>query len=189
MTKESQKFFLILALSIIGTFSYGYYRFIYTEDYPVTVYAPCDPLTQSCFVAVCDPNEEECSGDVATDTSYYVSTRRPAYAVPDCDPNDDACQEKLPCLPEDSLCVNTYCDATVLGEGERCSDESDKALIEEAQASEQEGAATEEEGAEDTATNDEASATEETASDEGTATDETKSTGAPNIDPSAVIVQ
>ncbi|MDD5083734.1 MAG: hypothetical protein PHT88_02205 [Candidatus Moranbacteria bacterium] len=125
MDEQSKKFFVLLALIAIFSAGFSYYRFIYSLTYDVSVGVACDPKTQSCFVAQCDPEAEECTGDPTEDTSYYAILHKEARNMPDCDPNDDACQAMLVCQEGERKCSVTYCDETTVAQGERCSDESD----------------------------------------------------------------
>lgn len=128
---KSKIFFLLFFLAIVGAIGGAYYRFVVTQDYSIEANAECDPLIESCFVHLCDPEAgEECTGDTKEDTTYYKHVRRMAKNIPLCDPNNEDCTA-LSCPVGEADCEEILCDKNTVVGSERCSDESD-ALVEEA---------------------------------------------------------
>ncbi len=123
--EKSKWFFLLLFLSIGISVGYAYYRFVYARNYSVEMHVPCDPAANTCFVLVCDPEAEECSGDPIQDTTFHSVLDKMAYAIPACDPKEDACMASLVCNDGEKNCMMSYCEESALEDGERCSDESD----------------------------------------------------------------
>ncbi len=127
LNKSSKIFFLLMFLLIVTVVSFMYYKFIFAGNYTVEGSGECDPAEQSCFVHVCDTAmEEECSGDIAQDTSYYKLIHRLAKNIPLCDPNNEDCQP-FACPQGESGCEDVYCseESVLMIEGDRCSDASD----------------------------------------------------------------
>jgi hypothetical protein len=111
-------FFLLIGISI----GFTYYKYVIQEDYMVKAQAPCDPYTESCFVAVCDPEEEECTGNVDEDTTYYKILYRNAQNIPPCDANsEEGCNASLTCWDGESECEIVACSPDAVEEGEECS--------------------------------------------------------------------
>jgi hypothetical protein len=121
MDKKSKIFFLVFFLLIALSVGASYYRFFIAKDYIIEAQADCDPAAETCFVYVCDPQSEECSGDPEEDTSYYKVVHRKAANILLCDPNAEGC-DALVCQPDEEDCEETLCDSNDLAEGEQCSD-------------------------------------------------------------------
>jgi hypothetical protein len=119
--KQSKIFFLALFLLIALSVGVSYYRFFVAKDYIIEAEAECDPAAEACFVYVCDPQAEECSGDPEEDTSYYKVVHRKAANIPLCDPSAESC-DALVCQPDEKDCEETLCDPNDLAEGDLCSD-------------------------------------------------------------------
>jgi hypothetical protein len=119
--KQSKIFFLALFLLIALSVGVSYYRFFVAKDYVIEAQADCDPAAEACFVSVCDPQEEQCSGDPEEDTSYYKVVHRKAANIPLCNPNDEGC-DALVCQPDEEGCEEILCDPNSLAEGQQCSD-------------------------------------------------------------------
>lgn len=94
----------ILALSI-----FCYQKYVINNDYSVYAEALCDPSVEICFVYVCDPEIEECTGNPEEDTSYYKEVVRMANRFPNCDPNSDECLIAQ-CAEGEIDCRVTLCD-------------------------------------------------------------------------------
>ena len=121
MDKKSKIFFLVLILCIAGSVWFTYYRIVMRQDYIVESQADCDPTSEKCFVYLCDPSTENCTGDVDADTSYYKLSRRKANMIPKCDPTDASC---LPftCGKNETDCEEIFCDAQTVKKGDECND-------------------------------------------------------------------
>jgi hypothetical protein len=111
-------FFVLVFLSIAAS----YYRFFIIRDYTIHVQAPCDPTVEKCFVYECDDSLGECTGDPATDVTYYKLLDRSAQNMPTCNPNEGACEAYV--CPENEMgCTIATCDeALAESEGVYCSD-------------------------------------------------------------------
>lgn len=121
MDKKSKIFFVVFFLLIAGSIGAAYYRYFVLRDYMIEAQASCDPFTENCFVYVCDPSVEECTGDPEEDTSYYKNISRNAKNIPLCDPVEEGC-EALVCPVDEVDCTVTLCDADTASEGEVCND-------------------------------------------------------------------
>jgi len=112
MDKRSKILFLVFFLVLAGSIFLTYYRYMVIRDYVIEAQVGCDPMTESCFVYVCDPeNGEECTGDPEQDTSYYKLLHRNAKNIPLCDPEEADCLVAV-CQPEEADCQVTLCDST-----------------------------------------------------------------------------
>ena len=112
MDKKSKILFLVFFLVLAGSIFLTYYRYMIVRDYVIEAQVSCDPMTESCFVYVCDPeNGEECTGDSEQDTSYYKLLHRNAKNIPLCDPTEADCLVAV-CLPGEADCQVTFCDPT-----------------------------------------------------------------------------
>lgn len=108
---KSSKILLVLAVSLLAiSVSASYYRYVVLNDYTIKAEIDCDPLYESCFVYICDPAEEECTGVPEEDTWYYKNFFRNAKNLPGCDPyGSDTCtafvcgENEVGCYEE--LCV------------------------------------------------------------------------------------
>lgn len=122
MDKKSKIFFLAFFLLLVASAGAGYYRFFVVGSYPVEGRAACDPSRESCFISiVCDPDNEECSGDPQQDTAYYKIVRTKATDVIPCHPGAKSCNLQA-CRPDESDCEEILCDPKNLAEGEVCTD-------------------------------------------------------------------
>lgn len=126
--QKSKNFFLVFFILILLSVAYAYYHFVYKQEYSVMLHVPCNPQTKSCFVSECDPTLEACTGDASHDVSYYKILNKQASAMPRCNPADADCQKLLKCSKDEEQCSVTYCDASMIDIGERCSDTSDKTV-------------------------------------------------------------
>ncbi|MFA9262882.1 MAG: hypothetical protein ACEQSB_06070, partial [Undibacterium sp.] len=111
-------FFFLVFLSVGAS----YYRFFVVRDYTVHVQAPCDPAAEKCFVYECDDSIGECTGDPASDTTYYKLVDRSAHSMPMCNPADSACGAYV-CPESEVGCTVSVCDDVLAeSEGVYCSD-------------------------------------------------------------------
>ncbi|MFZ3043541.1 MAG: hypothetical protein WA058_00285 [Minisyncoccia bacterium] len=121
MDKKSKILFVILFVLIAGSAGATYYRYVVQRDYTIEAEATCDPQIESCFVHICDSAAgEECTGDPATDTSYYKIIDRKAKNIPLCDPAAEGCGA-LTCPVGENDCTIILCDPTEVAGGDTCS--------------------------------------------------------------------
>lgn len=109
MDNKSKIFFAVFFLLFVGSIAATYHKTLVLQDYMIEAEAPCDPYTESCFVYICNPIEEECTGDPEEDTSYYKNISRNAKYIPRCDTEDESC-DALVCPPDEADCSMTLCD-------------------------------------------------------------------------------
>lgn len=114
MTKKSRAFFLVFFLIFIGSIGLAYYRYYIQRDYIITSQAACDPYVETCFVSLCDSNEDECSENPDENISYYKDISRNAKNVPVCNPTEEGCSA-LSCPVGETDCEVTLCDTNVNG--------------------------------------------------------------------------
>lgn len=85
----------------------------------------CSPERSACFARdICDTEDESCGEeDVPTETSYYKTVERKAYAFPEACASGslDApeCAD-LSCRPGETECAETFCSDETVPEGETC---------------------------------------------------------------------
>ena len=118
---KSKIFFLVFFLAIVSTVGVAYYRFIFAKNYSIEAQSECDPSKDACFVHVCDPEAEECTGDKTEDTSYYKVMNRLAKNIPLCDPNTAGCEAMI-CPQGEEGCEETLCSEDTWIEGDTCND-------------------------------------------------------------------
>lgn len=109
--EKNTKIILTFVLALIfAVATYAHIKYRVGMDYAVTFDGPCAPTEESCFVAHCDPEYEECTGNPQDDISYYKLFTKRAHDLPLCDPHDEDCRATL-CVPQDE-CEVQYCDAS-----------------------------------------------------------------------------
>lgn len=111
MDNRTKAVFVLFLLSILVLTFFVYKKYFIDRSYPVYAEVPCDPVSESCFVYRCNPEEEECTGIPDEDTSYYKKVERRASSLPLCDPNIEGCAVSL-CEENASDCTITLCDAS-----------------------------------------------------------------------------
>ncbi len=124
MDTKSKILLAVLSLLIVGSVGTAYYRYMVVRDYAVEMQTDCDPMSETCFIYVCDPEVEECSGNPEEDTWYYKMFRRNAANIPICDPSEEGCEAYV-CAEGERDCEEILCDETTLAEfdaGDACSD-------------------------------------------------------------------
>lgn len=119
MSFTSKHLYIILVILIVVSIGATYYRIFVARDYIVQAEIDCDPKTESCFVYICDPEEEECTGDIEEDTWYYKLISKKAANIDICDPEEEECEE-LFCEEGEENCEITNCNSAELGEEEEC---------------------------------------------------------------------
>jgi hypothetical protein len=110
MNKFSKYFFVLIILSLICVMGYRYYEYIYLRNFLLDVNVPCDPTTEQCFVADCEPGPD-------CDSTPYAKVEIIAHDAPVC-LEEHAC-ESFSCDGINS-CNVTYCSADSLVDGEVC---------------------------------------------------------------------
>ncbi|NTV41140.1 MAG: hypothetical protein HGA61_02605 [Candidatus Moranbacteria bacterium] len=92
------------------------------HDYIIESEIDCDPSAEKCFVYLCDPGTEQCTGIEEEDIFYYKIARRRASNIPLCDPVLEGCDQFL-CSEGEKDCEIRFCDQQVAAEkGEECND-------------------------------------------------------------------
>lgn len=119
MDNKSKIFFAVFFFLVVGSIVATYHRVFVLRDYMIEAQAPCDPYTESCFVYICDPSAEECTGDPEADTLYYKNISRNAKNIPLCDVEDESC-EALTCPLDEMDCSVTLCDSETATEDTIC---------------------------------------------------------------------
>ena len=109
-------FCVAIAISVGAAF----YKFFVLRDYSIQTQAKCDPYTEECFIHRCDSTAEECTGDPATDTSYYKLVDRKAKNIPLCNPAEEGC-DVTTCSSNEDQCVVTLCDVNTVEAAVECS--------------------------------------------------------------------
>jgi len=101
MVKALNVLLLVFIGLIILTVTSSYYKFMVASDYIVESTAPCDPLTESCFIEACEEgSDEECT------TTYYKIVYRNAQNV-SCD-FDNTCDYS--CSIDEADCGDIFCN-------------------------------------------------------------------------------
>ncbi len=102
-------FFIIFGFLILGSIVFTYCRVVIEKDYIISAETDCDPYSEKCFIYVCDPATEECTGDPEEDNWYYKIIKRKAYNIPSCNPNDEEC-DALICPNGEEDCGYAFCE-------------------------------------------------------------------------------
>lgn len=112
-------FFTVILLVIIFSFR----RYVVEHDYLVEMRVGCDPMTDHCFIGVCDPEMgERCSDDPdLTSEYYYAVIRRNAKHLPACGLNAEGCPTTA-CQVGEEECEIRYCTDEDTETGAECSD-------------------------------------------------------------------
>ncbi|MDD3437365.1 MAG: hypothetical protein PHC64_09475 [Candidatus Gastranaerophilales bacterium] len=102
-------FFVFLVALFISAVTISYYKYFIVKDFLVQAETECDPTEERCFIWVCDPAEEDCTGDPEEDTWYYKYIMKKAYLLPDCDIfYDEDCPS--PVCNEFEDCEEIFCE-------------------------------------------------------------------------------
>lgn len=117
----SRYFILMILVVVVAVFGYRFNAYVLEKDYTILANTICDPLTESCFVADCDPDE-----DSDCDISPYKKVEILAHEAPAC-LLEHTC-EQFACSTES--CVVTECSEEDLEEGEVCALVTDTLLEE-----------------------------------------------------------
>jgi hypothetical protein len=118
MTRGSKIFFLILALLIVGSVGFTFWRIFIAKDYQIIAEVSCDTMTESCFFW----EDEEGA------YTYKMISKKASniYACEQTEPSTPAgrdkidCTEELSCLESEEDCEYIVCDPAELAEGEVC---------------------------------------------------------------------
>lgn len=120
MDKKSKIFFVVFFGVIILITVFSFVKYFVLKDYYIKVEVDCDPQKESCFVYVCDPQEDsECPVNPEERTSYYKFIDKKAKSIPLCSIDDIDCPV-LVCSPEED-CQEIVCGSDTVAEGEECS--------------------------------------------------------------------
>ncbi len=77
---RSHLFTVLFMLVILASVSLIYYKYIVQKDFDIMAKIPCNPSSESCFVASCDAEgDPRCQGQ---STVYYKVLYKKAYALP-----------------------------------------------------------------------------------------------------------
>jgi len=122
MDKKSIILFVLLFATVAVFVALTYYRVMVRRDYIVSVEVDCDPAVEQCFVAVCDPAEDEtCSENPDEQTYYYKIINKNVRNIIPCDWPAEECPA-LACAPGEAECEEIFCDESAAAAGEVCSD-------------------------------------------------------------------
>lgn len=118
---------IVFVLAVLSSVGATYYRYMVQKDFLVKYETPCDPSQGTCFVYECDPEIEECTGNLEEDTTYYSLMYRKAFNIPACDAGVEGdCDSAYICPLEEAECSVVTCDEeTSLGEETTCSNPED----------------------------------------------------------------
>lgn len=111
ITRGSKIFFLVLALLIIGSIGFTFWRIFIAKDYQIIAEVSCDTMTESCFFY-----EDE-------DGAYtYKIISKKAANIYACEQTENKidCNEELSCLENEEDCEYMVCDPAELADGEVC---------------------------------------------------------------------
>lgn len=110
MDKRSKILLWVLVAAVALSVALAFYRTIIKHDYLISQEISCNPETESCFVLVCDPAEDDtCVGTEAERTSYYKIIEKKAYNIPLCDSSAGDCPEPA-CTEGESDCQIILCE-------------------------------------------------------------------------------
>jgi hypothetical protein len=114
-----------LVILFLASLGFSFYKFYIVRDYMIYGHTECDPSESVCFVYVCDPETEECTGNEDEDTEYYALIEKNASQIPVCDPSTEEC-EPLTCASDETDCRVSFCDETLAAKEEvECSSPED----------------------------------------------------------------
>lgn len=141
-TKTRILYWVGAASFVVGVLA-TFYLFILKGDFYISVSAPCDPETESCYYWVCKPDYWfDCTGDPEEDIFIYKIVRKKASELSSCDPvvEQSGFFSKLidekecppPTCEEGGDCETIYCGSSDPKEVEECySDDLYDSLVEE----------------------------------------------------------
>lgn len=135
MDKKAKIVFFLFILSVLILVFFLYKKHFLDKDYLIFAEIPCDPSLESCFVSLCNSDEEECAGVLEEDTTYFKKLERHAELIPSCDPNREGCFVAQ-CDAENVGCGITLCNPNE----DECSSPEDFLVPEESFESDSEGA-------------------------------------------------
>lgn len=111
--KRSPVYFLgISILVLIAIVGYRYQQYVVDHNFKLKVNTSCDPTTEACFQADCDP-----ASDAECDTSPYKKVSILAKEAPAC-LEEHSC-EAFTCDGKAS-CSISYCSESEVSDGEVC---------------------------------------------------------------------
>lgn len=119
MDTKNRIFFWVFGLLILGSVTAAFLKYFIFLDYVIQAEIDCDPETENCYVYICNPKEEECTGDPEEDTWYYKIINKKAFNFPNCDPNaDENCV--IDCYPGEEDCEIELCNPEDPVSGQEC---------------------------------------------------------------------
>lgn len=106
-------FLIIFALLILGSIAATYIKFAVLKDYQIVAETTCDPLTEKCFMYICDQTvDDTCPIQEEERITYYKIISKKAATIAQCEATTEkiGCNEELTCTPGEMSCSYTYCD-------------------------------------------------------------------------------
>lgn len=117
---KTKIYYLVISSLILVAVAITFFKYFVFKDYVVVTQVECDPTLERCFVAACDPSQDEtCSENPSEQTSYYKIIQKKASHMPMCDPADATC---IVSCSGDLSCKEILCDDLTTQDGESCSD-------------------------------------------------------------------
>lgn len=120
MDKKSKILLWSLFFLMAGSLFFMYYKTFVLRDYLIQSEIECDPYIETCFVSLCNSDDEECTSESIENASYYKIIRRLAKNIPSCDQTSPICS--LNCGENEEGCTYELCDVSSVEEGVFCSD-------------------------------------------------------------------
>jgi len=114
-TMGNKIFYVVLALLLIGSVGFTFWRIVVQKDYQIIAEVSCNPVFESCFYYEAEEPDE----------SYnYKLISKKARTIYLCEQTEEklGCDEELSCLEGEEACDYTMCDPENLGEEEVCSE-------------------------------------------------------------------
>ena len=101
--------FAVLILTVVG---FRYSEYVIHRNFTMDVYAPCDPLTETCFVSSCLPAENP-----GCPVGPYKKIEIKNADAPRCLENHQCTSFSCEGIVS---CTTTYCSTESVGDGESC---------------------------------------------------------------------
>ncbi len=124
--KRSNILYAVLAVLMIASIGFTFYKIAVLKDYQIIAQVSCDPKTEKCFAITCDPaTDDTCSKNPDEQTSYYKKISKKAASISMCEATADkiGCTEELSCIASESNCFYILCDPANLEDGEQCANQ------------------------------------------------------------------
>lgn len=118
MDTRSKSLLICFLAAIVIAVGFSCYRYIIARDYYLHIEIECDPAVDACYVAECDPAEDEtCPENPDERVSYYKIIEKKAYAIPSCAQEHESECPAPSCDEGEKYCREILCDAAIDGEG------------------------------------------------------------------------